>query len=67
MQMLRALALDLSSARLRNLLRRLLVQVGAAMPDEARLREAERQFREDSVASGSRILLGDVALCIYRE
>lgn len=67
MQMLRAPALDLSSARLRNLLRRLLAQVGAAMPDEARLREAERQFREDSVASGSRILLGDVALCIYRE
>ena len=37
------------------------------MPDEARLREAERQFREDAAMSGLRVLLGDVALCVYRE
>lgn len=67
MQMLRAPALGLSSPRWRNLLRRLLVLVGAAMPDEARMREAERQFREGGAASGSRVLLCDVALCVYRE
>ena len=66
-QMLRLPALGLSSARLRNVLRRLLVLTGASMPAEARLREAERQFREEAAASGSRILVGDVALCIYRE
>lgn len=67
MQMLRAPALGLSSARWRNLLRRLLVHAGSAMPDEARLREAERQFREGSATSGLRVLLGDVALCVYRQ
>ncbi|MBS0354131.1 MAG: tRNA lysidine(34) synthetase TilS [Proteobacteria bacterium] len=67
MQMLRAPALGLSSARLRNLLRRLLIKAGTPMPDEARLREAERQFREDAAVSGSRILLGEVALCVYRQ
>lgn len=66
-QMRRPPALGLSSARLRNVWRRLLAQAGATMPEEGRLREAERQFREDGAASGSRILLGAVALCVYRE
>lgn len=66
-QMRRAPALGLSSARLRNVLRRLLAQSGVPMPEEDRLREALRQFRADGAAAGSRILLGDVALCVYRE
>lgn len=60
-------ALALSSARLRNVLRRLLGQAGLPMPDENRLREVERQFRESGAASGSRIPLGKVALCVYRQ
>lgn len=67
MQMLRPPALGLSSARLRNVLRRLLVRAGISMPDETRLREVERQFRADGAASGTRILLDGVALCVYRE
>ncbi|MBS0346261.1 MAG: tRNA lysidine(34) synthetase TilS [Proteobacteria bacterium] len=60
-------ALALSSARLRNVMRRLLAQAGVAMPDENRLLEVERQFRESAAASGSRIPLGKVALCVYRQ
>ena len=63
----RAPALALSSARLRNLLRFLLDRAGESMPDEGRLREIERQFREPGVVEGGQILVGETAICVYRE
>lgn len=60
-------ALELSSARWRNLLRGLLVETVAALPDEDRLREAERQFRGDGARGGLRVVLGARALCVYRD
>ena len=62
-----AAALRLTSARLRNVLRRALDGAGALMPDEDRLMEAERQMRLDSAAGGLRLVLGSHALCVYRE
>ena len=47
-------------------MRRLLALAGVAMPDEDRLREVERQFRE-AAAIGGRMAFGEAALCTYRE
>lgn len=66
-QLSHAAALRLTSARLRNVLRRALEGAGALMPDEDRLMEAERQMRLDSAAGGLRLVLGSHALCVYRE
>jgi tRNA(Ile)-lysidine synthase len=63
----RAPALSLSSARLRNLLRSLLEKAGETMPDEDRLREIERQFRESGAAEGTQMHVGKTAICIYRD
>lgn len=60
-------ALALSSARLRNLLRSLLDRAGEGMPDEDRLREIERQFREAGAVEGARMPVGASAICIYRD
>lgn len=60
-------ALALSSARLRNLLRRLLDTAGEAMPDEDRLLEIERQFRSPTAPAGLRLPLVGTAICIYRD
>jgi hypothetical protein len=37
------------------------------MPDEERLREAERQMRQETAAAGWRLVLGSHALCVYRD
>lgn len=63
----RAGAVGLTSPRLRNVLRRVLAAAGAAMPDEDRLVELERQFRAAAAPAGLRLPLGSVALCIYRD
>lgn len=66
-RLLRAPALLLSSARLRNVLRSLLARAGEAMPDEDRLREIERQFREPGVVAGVQMPVGASAICVYRD
>jgi tRNA(Ile)-lysidine synthase len=63
----RAPALLLSSARLRNLLRSLLDRAGEPMPDEDRLREIERQFRESCATEGTQMHVGKTAICVYRD
>ena len=63
----RNVALGLSSARLRNVMRCALESEGVAMPDEDRLREIERQFRTDGAPRGLRLPVGEVAFCIFRE
>ena len=63
----RAAALQLSSARLRNLMRHLLAGAGELLPDEDRLRETERQFRGDAAAAGLRLPVGGTAICVYRD
>jgi tRNA(Ile)-lysidine synthase len=62
-----SMALGLTSPRLRNVLRRVLHGAGALMPDEERLREAERQMRQETAAAGWRLVLGSHALCVYRD
>ena len=62
-----AAALQLSSPRLRNVIRHLLADAGESMPDEDRLREVERQFRLDDAGAGLRLPFGGVALCVYRD
>ncbi|HNI48510.1 MAG TPA: tRNA lysidine(34) synthetase TilS [Zoogloea sp.] len=62
-----AASLHLSSARWRNLLRSLLVDADPILPDEDRLREAERQFRSVGAPQGLRCRLGTQALCVYRD
>jgi len=63
----REATLRLSSARLRNLLRFMLLEAGEAMPDEDRLREIERQLCSPGAAEGLCLPIGKSALCVYRE
>lgn len=63
----REAALRLSSARLRNLLRFLLLEAGEAMPDEDRLREIERQLCSPAAAEGLCLPVGKSSLCAYRD
>ena len=63
----REATLHLSSARLRNLLRFVLLDAGEAMPDEDRLREIERQLRSPGAVEGLCLPVGGSALCVYRE
>lgn len=66
-RLLLAPALALSSARLRNVLRSVLDRAGEAMPEEDRLCEIERQFREAGAVEGARMPVGASAICIYRD
>ena len=63
----REATLRLSSARLRNLLRLVLLDAGEAMPDEDRLREIERQLRSPGAVEGLCLPVGSSAVCAYRE
>lgn len=63
----RAMLEELSSSRLRNAMRRLLERAGSLMPDESRLREAERQVRLDTASAGLRVVVGSHAVCVYRH
>ncbi|MCK6386699.1 MAG: tRNA lysidine(34) synthetase TilS [Zoogloea sp.] len=63
----REATLRLSSARLRNLLRFMLLEAGEAMPDEDRLREIERQLCSPGAVEGLYLPVGGSAVCAYRE
>lgn len=59
-------ALALGDARLANLLRAQARRLGARAPARARLLEVLRQLREAAPLRPLRLLLGDVACCVYR-
>ncbi len=61
----RSALLDLSDARIRNLLRWQILGLGVEAPARARLCEAVRQMREGD-GRPLRLTLGELAVCMYR-